>query len=85
MGLIPDPRSLVSLGTARLFQGLRTGDQRAVFTGAALAVFGWWRRSAQPNKVLVHRSVVREGSSLVIRNGSDQTRVDVRRVDDPPT
>ncbi|MEX2280760.1 MAG: hypothetical protein WEA76_11820 [Acidimicrobiia bacterium] len=85
MGLIPDPRSLVSLGSARLFQGLRTGDQRALVTGAALAAFGWWRKSAGPKKVLIHRSVVREGSSLVIRNGSDQTRVDVRRVDDPAT
>lgn len=85
MGLIPDPRSLVSLGSARLFQGLRTGDQRALLTGAAFVAFGWWRKAAGPKKVLLHRSVVKEGSSLVIRNGSDQTRVDIRRVDDPST
>jgi hypothetical protein len=85
MGLIPDPRSLFSIGATRLFQGLRTGDQRALVTGAALAAFGWWRKSAGPQKVLIHRSVVREGSSLVIRNGSDQTGVDIRRVDDPST
>jgi hypothetical protein len=82
MGLMPDPRSLLSLGAARLFQGLRTGDQRAFLTGTAIAAFGLWRKSAQPKKVLIHRSVVREGSSLVVRNGEDQTRVDVRRVDD---
>ena len=82
MGLIPDPRSLISLGTTRLFAGLRTGDQRTLLTGAAIAALGLWRRSAGPKKVLLHREVVREGSSLVIRNGGDQTRVDVRRVDE---
>lgn len=80
MGLIPDPGSLVSMGAARLFQGLRTGDQRALLTGAAIAAFGLWRRSAGPKRVLVHRSVVREGSSLVIRNASNQA-VEVRRID----
>ena len=80
MALIPAPRALISLGATRLFAGLRTGDQRALLAGAALAAFGLWRRSAGPKKTLIHRSVVREGDSLVIRNGSDQTRVDVRRV-----
>lgn len=82
MGLIPDPGSLVTSGVTRLFRGLRTGDQRALLTGAAIAALGLWRRSSGPKKTLVHREVVKEGSSLVIRNGSDQTRVDVRRVDD---
>jgi hypothetical protein len=85
MGLIPEPRSLVSSGTARLFRGLRTGDQRALLTGAALAALGWWRKSAAPKKELIHREVLGEGRSLVIRQGSDQTRVDVRRLDDPAT
>ena len=80
MGLIPEPGSLVSMGSARLFQGLRTGDQRALLTGAAIAAIGLWRRSAGPKRVLVHRSVVREGSSLVIRNASNQA-VEVRRID----
>jgi hypothetical protein len=82
MGLIPDPRSLISMGTTRLFAGLRTGDQRTLLSGAAIAALGLWRRSAGPKKVLIHRAVVREGSSLVIRNGDGQTRVDVRRVDE---
>ena len=81
MPLIPDPRSIISIGATRLLAGLRTGDQRALLTGAAIAAFGLWRRSAGPKKVLLHRAVVREGNSLVIRNGDDQTRVDVRRVD----
>ena len=81
MALIPDPRKLVSLGATRLLAGLRTGDQRTLLSGAAIAAFGLWRRSAGPEKTLIHRSMVREGSSLVIRNGEDQTRVDVRRVD----
>lgn len=82
MGLIPDPGSLVSMGATRFFRGLRTGDQRTLLAGAALAAFGWWRKSAGEKKVLVHRTVVEDGASLVIRNGSDQTRVDVRRLDE---
>lgn len=81
MGLIPDARTLVSLGTTRLLQGLRTGDQRALLMGAAVAAFGWWRKSAGPEKVLVHREVVEEGRSVVIRNRSDQSRVEIRRMD----
>jgi hypothetical protein len=80
MALIPDPRALISMGATRLFAGMRTGDQRALLSGAAIVAFGLWRRSSGEKKVLVHRSVVPEGSSLVIRNGQDQTRVDVRRV-----
>lgn len=82
MALIPDPRSLISMGATRLLGGLRTGDQRTLLSGAAIAAFGLWRRSAGPKKVLIHRSVVPEGSSLVIRNGEDQTRLDVRRADE---
>ncbi|MEX2422818.1 MAG: hypothetical protein WD990_02465 [Acidimicrobiia bacterium] len=85
MAVIPDPRSLISMGATRLFAGLRTGDQRTLLSGAAIAAFGLWRRSAGPKKVLLHRSEVREGSSLVIRNGDNQTRVDVRRVGGGPT
>lgn len=81
MGLIPPPATMLTRGAEQLFRGLRTGDQRALLTGAALAAFGLWRRSAAPKKELVFREVVKEGSSLVVRNGSDQTRVDVRRVE----
>lgn len=81
MGLIPPPASLLSRGAEQLFRGLRTGDQRALLTGAALAAFGLWRRSSAPKRELIHREVVKEGSSLVVRNGSDQTRVEVRRAE----
>jgi hypothetical protein len=81
MGLMPEPRTMLAAGAARFFQGLRTGDQRALLTGAALAAFAWWRRSAPPKKTLIHRSVVREGSSLVIRRGSDHSAVEVRRIE----
>lgn len=81
MGLIPEPRSLIAAGTARLFQGLRTGDQRALLMGAAIAAYGWWRNSSGPKKVLVHRSVIKEGRSLVVRNGSDGSKVEVRHLD----
>lgn len=85
MGLIPAPASLITTGLARLFQGLRRGDQRALLIGAGIAAFGWWRNTAKPRKVLVHRSVVREGASLVVRNGTDQPGVDVRRTDEEVT
>lgn len=81
MGLIPAPTDLLSRGVVQLFRGLRTGDQRALLTGAAIAAFGLWRRSSAPKKELLHREVVKEGSSLVIRSGADQRRVEVRRVD----
>jgi hypothetical protein len=81
MGLIPEPASLITTGASRFFQGLRTGDQRTLLTGAAIAAVGLWRRVARPKKVLISRTVVKEGSSLVIRNGTDQARVEVRRID----
>lgn len=85
MGLIPDPRTLLSFGTSRVLSGLRRGDQQALLTGAALAAFGWWRKSSGPKKTLLHRQVVKKGTSLVVRSGGDQRGVDVRRVEDPPT
>ncbi len=78
---MPDPSSLVTLGAGRFLQGLRTGDQRMLLAGAAITAFGLWRRSTRPKKVLVSRTVVREGTSLVVRNGSDQSPVEVHRVD----
>jgi hypothetical protein len=81
MGLIPEPRSLMALGVTRLLQGLRTGDQRALLLGAALAAFGWWRNSAAPKKELLKRTVVAKGSSVVVRNATDQPGVEIRRVD----
>jgi hypothetical protein len=82
MGLIPEPRTLISMpAPPGFFQGLRTGDQRALLTGRRIAAFGLWRRSARPKKVLIHRSVVREGSSLVIRNGIRPFGVEVRRIE----
>lgn len=67
MGLIPSPASLVSLGLARLFRGLRTGDQLTLLAGAALAALGYLRRSADKERVLVRREVLKPGQSLVIR------------------
>ena len=80
MGLIPEPSSLVTSGVSKLFRGLRTGDQRALLAGAAMAALGLWRRSSAPKRTLIHREVVKEGSSLVIRN-ADPVRVEVRRLD----
>lgn len=82
MGLIPNPASLLAQGATRFFHGLRVGDQRMLLSGAAMAALGLWRRSAKPKKVLLARETVRPGQSLVIRHGSDQARVEVRRIDD---
>lgn len=81
MGLIPDPGSMMSLGATRALRGLRTGDQRTLFIGAAMAAFGWYRRSKAPKRELLRRIEVPEGTSLVIRSGSDQAPIEVRRAD----
>jgi len=85
MPLIPDPRAMLADGVARAFRGLRTGDQRALLTGAAVAAFGWYRRTRPPTRTLIRRLEIKPGRSVVIRNGADQTRVDVVRSDDGAT
>ena len=69
MGLIPNPNTMKSMGIGRLWNGLRTGDQRSVLAGAGLFAISWLRRTRAPKKTLIHRSTVPDGSSLVIRSG----------------
>ena len=69
MGLIPSPLTMKSLGLTRLWNGLRTGDQRSVLFGAGLFAFSWLRLNREPKKTLLYRKTLPEGSSFVIRTG----------------
>lgn len=55
-------------GISRTFQGLRTGDQRTLFTGVALVAYSVWRRGRGTRK-LVYRRILREDQALLIRAG----------------
>jgi hypothetical protein len=55
-------------GITRTFQGLRTGDQRTLFTGVALVAYSVWRRGRGTRK-LVYRRILREDQALLIRAG----------------
>lgn len=55
-------------GITRTFQGLRTGDQRTLFTGAAMVAYSVWRRGRGPRK-LICRRILAEDQALLIRAG----------------
>lgn len=71
MAKIPrlDPAGLLTGGASRMLRGLRTGDQRMLFVGAALALLGWWRRPAARGRTLVFREELKPGRSLMVRYG----------------
>lgn len=62
------PASPMAAGVAGFLRGLRTGDQRALLGGAAMAAFGWWR-TQQPSRQLIYRREVPVGSTVVVRHG----------------
>jgi hypothetical protein len=76
-------RNPVKSGVSTALRGLRTGDQRVLLGGAALAAFGWLR-SRKPERELVYRREIPEGSSVVVRYGKKGAlpKIDVRRRDD---
>jgi hypothetical protein len=57
----------IASGIERTFQGLRTGDQRSVLTGALLVAYGIWRRGRRDKRKLIHRAIVEPGHALVVR------------------
>ncbi len=69
MGLIPGPKTMKATGAARVWNGLRTGDQRSLLLGAALYGIAWLRANSGPKKELLYRKTIPEGSSFVIRTG----------------
>ncbi len=69
---------LRTLGVNRVWRGLRKGDRRDLYLGAALAFFAWYRASSAPEKELIFRERLAEGSALVIhhrRRGDPQIEV----------
>jgi hypothetical protein len=57
----------IASGIERTFQGLRTGDQRSVLTGALLVAYGIWRRGRRDKRKLIHRAIVEPGHALIVR------------------
>lgn len=82
--LRPDSASLLAGGASRMLRGLRTGDQRMLFAGAALVLLGWWRRPSARQRTLVFREELRPGRSVIVRYGrtGDLPEIEVARV--PP-
>lgn len=68
--------------STKLLRGLRTGDQRALLTGAALLGYTWLTRRSNTREVLF-RKPIPEGSALVIRYGrrGRLADVEVRRLE----
>ncbi len=59
-------------GAARVWRGLREGDQRTMLVGAAMLGWNWWRSSRTPEKTLVRRMTLKPGETMVIRNGDGE-------------
>lgn len=78
MPLIPPPSGLMSSGLVRLFRGLREGDQRMLYAGAAMLAYGWLRKTAPPKKELLYRRQVPVGSTVVVRyRKGDEPRLEI--------
>lgn len=69
MPLIPTPKMMKGAGAARMWTGVRTGDQRALLIGAGLYAVAWLRANRGPKKELLYRKTIPEGASFVIRTG----------------
>lgn len=59
-------------GVTKTLQGLRTGDQRTLFTGVVLVAYSLWRRK-KGTRQLVYRRVLRKDQALLIRAGRRDT------------
>ncbi|MGH8873382.1 MAG: hypothetical protein ACRDWS_15585 [Acidimicrobiia bacterium] len=60
-------RELGAAGVERTLRGLRTGDQRQLYTGLGLAALAYVSKT-KPRKELLYRKRVPEGSALVIHH-----------------
>lgn len=75
----PMPINLAGAGVDRLVRGLRRGDQRLVYTGAALLALAWWRRGRQRPPRLVYRQELKPGKAVTVhfgREGKSPLRVE---------
>jgi hypothetical protein len=60
-------RDLTAASVDRTLRGLRTGDQRELYTGLGLAALAYVRRT-RPRRRLIFRRSLPEGSALVIHH-----------------
>ena len=69
--------------STKVLRGIRTGDQRALYTGAALMGYTWLKRQTN-RRELLYRKEIPEGSAVVVRYGKrgKLTGVEIRKVDD---
>lgn len=69
MGLIPSPTALKAMGIHRLWNGIRTGNQRTLLLGAGMFAISWLRSNSGPKKELLYSKTIPDGSSFVVRSG----------------
>ncbi len=60
-------RDLTAASVDRTLRGIRTGDQRQLYTGLSLAALAYMRRT-RPRRTLIFRRSLPEGSALVIHH-----------------
>jgi len=52
-------------GLARGFRGVRTGDQRSLYTGALLLAYGLWKRN-RGRRDLLYRRTLKPGEAVLV-------------------
>jgi hypothetical protein len=59
----------------RTLRGLREGDLRSLYTGAALLAFGLWRRNRgkRGQRELIYRRELKQGEAIMIRTSRSTT------------
>ena len=53
-------------GLARGFRGVRTGDQRSLYTGALLLAYGLWKRNRGRRELLYTRTL-NPGEAIIVK------------------
>jgi hypothetical protein len=53
-------------GLARGFRGVRTGDQRSLYTGALLVAYGLWKRN-RGKRELLYRRTLNPGEAILVK------------------
>jgi hypothetical protein len=53
-------------GLARGFRGVRTGDQRSLYTGALLLAYGLWRRN-RGRRDLLYTRTLNPGEAIIVK------------------
>ncbi|MDP3983840.1 MAG: hypothetical protein Q8Q52_02385 [Acidimicrobiia bacterium] len=58
----------IEVGLNTSLRGLRTGNQRALFSGVALLLYGVWRRQHH-RRELIYRRVLRQDEAILVKTG----------------